>query len=651
VELEQLPEIQKIIHIGKANGEITYDEINDILPEKLTNSDKIDDVFILLNQYGIEIVEEYEKKQVGRRGDTSSSVVPGNFGSLGEQKVPKALVAELKAQGYEIKLPENKGSLTIQDLAMQMLTRGYDLDALQLLLQKPEFRPTTAKKKKSTGSTGASAADDPIRLYLKEIGKISLISGDKEVELARRIEGGENIIEDAVLRSSLLRSAFIKAYNRVDKGTLRITDIARASKTYYISINEQKELREKFLREIKPVIDYDKQIASLKAKLKRYTHKSKKHQEVWAQILKLEGLAAEHVIRVGVSQKELQKHVNKIKSMVFRIKEIKRHFLKLKERYGHDVKGIKAFNRYIERNEDLHIVERELGCTVEDVKNIIKDIRNNERKLRRMEQEAGSPTLIILLWGEKISRGQREIDAAKKELINANLRLVVSIAKRFANRGMHFFDLIQEGNIGLMRAVEKFEYRKGYKFSTYATWWIRQAITRALSEQARTIRIPSHMIEQINKVNREARIFLQETGREPSDDEIAERLGWPVVKVKQVKSVAKDPVSLETPVGEDEDSELGDFVEDKKAPSPLQSTAQSILAEQLKQVLATLPAREQKVIRMRFGLDDGYTHTLEEVGYVFKVTRERIRQIEAKALRRLRAPTRMRKLRDFLDQH
>ncbi|MBV6493122.1 MAG: RNA polymerase sigma factor RpoD [Turneriella sp.] len=651
MDLEQLPEIQKIIHIGKANGEITYDEINDILPEKLTNSDKIDDVFILLNQYGIEIVEEYEKKQVGRRGDTSSVIVPGNFGSLGEQKVSKALVSELKSQGYEIKQPEGKNVLTIQDLAMQMLNRGYDLDPLQLLLQKPEFRPTIPKKRKTAGTAGTSAADDPIRLYLKEIGKISLISGDKEVELARRIEGGENIMEDAVLRSSLLRSAFIKAYNRVDKGTLRITDIARASKTYYISTSEQKDLREKFLKEIKPVIDYDKQIASLKAKLKRYTHKSKKHQEVWAQILKLEGLASEHVIRVGVSQKELQKHVNKIKSMVFRIKEIKRHFLKLKERYGHDVKGIKAFNRYIERNEDLHVVERELGCTVEDVKNLIKDIRNNERKLRRMEQEAGSPTLIILLWGEKIGRGSREIDSAKKELINANLRLVVSIAKRFANRGMHFFDLIQEGNIGLMRAVEKFEYRKGYKFSTYATWWIRQAITRALSEQARTIRIPSHMIEQINKVNREARIFLQETGREPSDDEIGERLGWPVAKVKQVKSVAKDPVSLETPVGEDEDSELGDFVEDKKAPSPLQATAQSILAEQLKHVLATLPAREQKVIRMRFGLDDGYTHTLEEVGYVFKVTRERIRQIEAKALRRLRAPTRMRRLRDFLDQH
>ena len=195
------------------------------------------------------------------------------------------------------------------------------------------------------------------------------------------------------------------------------------------------------------------------------------------------------MMNIGISQKELIKHVNKIKSMVFRIKEIKRHFLRLKEKYGHDIKGIKAFNRYIERNEELDMVEKEMGCTIEEIKNIIKDIRNNERKLRRMEQEAGSPTLIILAWGEKINRGQREIETAKKELINANLRLVVSIAKRFANRGMHFFDLIQEGNIGLMRAVEKFEYKKGYKFSTYATWWIRQAITRAISEQARTIRI------------------------------------------------------------------------------------------------------------------------------------------------------------------
>jgi RNA polymerase primary sigma factor len=648
VELEQLPEIQKIVNIGKANGEVTYDEINDILPEKLINSDKIDDVFILLNQYGIEIVEEYDKKSLKQPGAPGAEAKPGMSTILGEKKVPKVLYEKLKTLGYELSDEEVK-NITVQDLAILMMKKGYSLDILTQLLNKPEFRPDLKPKKKSSGTAGAEP-DDPMRLYLKEIGKISLISSDKEVELAKRIEAGENIIEEAVQRSSLLRNSFLRYFSKVSNKTMRITDICRASKTYYISQTEQAELRELFLKEMAPVIDFDKKIQNLKSKLKRYTHKSKKHQEIWAEILKLEDLASNHVLRIGISQKELLKHVNKIKSMVFRIKEIKRHFLRLKEKYGYDVKAIKGYNRFIEKNEDLDIVEKDLGCSIEDVKDIIKDIRNNERKLRRMEQEAGSPTLIILSWGEKISRGQREIEMAKKELINANLRLVVSIAKRFANRGMHFYDLIQEGNIGLMRAVEKFEYKKGYKFSTYATWWIRQAITRAISEQARTIRIPSHMIEQINKVNREIRIFLQETGREPTDDEIAERLGWPAVKVKQVKNVAKDPVSLETPVGEDEDSELGDFIEDKKAESPMAATAQSILAEQIQQVLATLPAREQKVIRMRFGLDDGYTHTLEEVGYVFKVTRERIRQIEAKALRRLRAPTRMRKLKDFLDQ-
>jgi len=645
VELEQLPEIQKIINIGKSNGEITYDEINDILPEKLINSDKIDDVFILLNQYGIEIVEEYDKKALSEKSEKQTTNYSVQVSILGEQKVPKALITQLTELGYEVKLPESK-VFTVQDLAIQLMNNGYELEILSQLLSNPKLRPAMPKKKTAAS---VSEADDPMKLYLKEIGKISLISGDKEVELAKRIEKGEIIIEEAVLKSSLLRQSFIRYYNKIEKRHIRITEICRASKTYYIPQSEQELLRENFLKEMKPVIDIDKEILQLKSKLKRYTHKSKKHQEIWAEILKLEDKSSKHVLKVGISQKELIKHVNKIKSMVFRIKEIKRHFLRLKEKYGRDVKAIKAYNRHIEKNEDLDVVEKEMDCTIEDVKNIIKDIRNNERKLRRMEQEAGSPTLIILSWGEKIARGQREIETAKKELINANLRLVVSIAKRFANRGMHFYDLIQEGNIGLMKAVEKFEYRKGYKFSTYATWWIRQAITRSISEQARTIRIPSHMIEQINKVNREIRLFLQETGREPNDDEIAERLGWPPAKVKQVKNVAKDPVSLETPIGEDEDSELGDFIEDKKAESPMAATAQSILAEQIQQVLATLPAREQKVIRMRFGLDDGYTHTLEEVGYVFKVTRERIRQIEAKALRRLRAPTRMRKLKDFLD--
>ncbi|MBW7858216.1 MAG: RNA polymerase sigma factor RpoD, partial [Leptonema sp. (in: Bacteria)] len=275
--------------------------------------------------------------------------------------------------------------------------------------------------------------------------------------------------------------------------------------------------------------------------------------------------------------------------------------------------------------------------------------RNNERKLRRMEQDAGCTIQEILQWGEAITKGEREIAQAKRELIKSNLRLVVSIAKKYANRGMQFFDLIQEGNIGLIKAVDKFEYRKGFKFSTYATWWIRQAITRAISDQARTIRVPVHMIEQINKVTRESRMYMQEFGHEPSVEELAERLGWPIQRVKAVKSVAKEPISLEVPVGSEEDSELGDFIEDKVVESPLNQTANKLLADQIRSVLNTLPAREQKVLKMRFGLEDGYTHTLEEVGYVFQVTRERIRQIEAKALRRLRHPSRSKKLKDYLD--
>ncbi|MFA5517905.1 MAG: RNA polymerase sigma factor RpoD, partial [Spirochaetota bacterium] len=356
------------------------------------------------------------------------------------------------------------------------------------------------------------------------------------------------------------------------------------------------------------------------------------------------------VEELEISEDEISKISNKIQSMVKRIDETNKFFSEIEERYNKDIKELKHYARKVEKDEDIEQIIDELNISnKEELLDIVKDVRNNERKIRRIEQEAGAEADEIMRWGQQTGQGQRKIQRAKKELINANLRLVVSIAKKYANRGMHFFDLIQEGNIGLIKAVDKFEYRKGYKFSTYATWWIRQAITRAISDQARTIRVPVHMIEQINKVMRETRLFQQEFGREPNPEELADRLGWPVAKVKAVKNVAREPISLETPVGEEEDSLLGDFIEDKEVDSPANTAAQRLLNEQINTVLNTLPAREQKVIRMRFGLDDGYSHTLEEVGYVFKVTRERIRQIEAKALRRLRHPTRARKLKDYLD--
>ena len=590
--MEDLPEIQKIISIGKANGEITYDEINEYLPEKIVNSERIEDVFTLLNQLGIEVVEEYSKKALEDAGTVMDN---GNLATAAPAK--KARVA-------------------------------------------------TRKKKESSSSTNS---DDPIRLYLKEIGRVSLISGDKEVFLAKRIENGENIIEETILKSSLLRANFTKLTPKIKAKKLKISDVVRVNKAYYLSASELEKLEKNFYEQMEIVTQEEKKLYEANNKLRKYVEGSKKWREYKVKVDESLAIIDAGIRKVGVSQKEIQRISQKIKSMVFRIKEIQRHFLMIKARYGRDIKEIKAYNRFIEKNENMDVIETDMNCTIEEVRDVIKDIRNNERKLRRMEQEAGSPINEILHWGDALNKGEREISQAKKELIKANLRLVVSIAKRYANRGMHFFDLIQEGNIGLIKAVDKFEYKKGYKFSTYATWWIRQAITRAISDQARTIRVPVHMIEQINKVVRETRLFLQETGREPTNDEIAERLGWPVQRVKAVKNVAREPISLEVPVGSEEDSELGDFIPDNEVESPVNATAHRLLSEQIRSVLNTLPAREQKVLRMRFGLDDGYSHTLEEVGYVFQVTRERIRQIEAKALRRLRHPSRSRKLKDYID--
>ena len=484
-------------------------------------------------------------------------------------------------------------------------------------------------------------------MYLREIGKENLLNAEQEVELSKKMEDGEHVIKEVIKNSGMIIPEFFviaqKAFSKIDP-----SDSGRPRKEINEEMAERKRLRNAYGEHLKPIIPDLKQYVLLKRQIydadpTNFLFEDKTllgHRNKILPVLQNIDIQIEEIERFSDKFIEVTKKIND-----YRLKQER----KAKELRISDYSNLRSLGRKVALKSERAKLEQELGLSADEIREIYTQIQKIDRKIKRIEYEFENSIAEILDMAKEIEQGRIMMSQAKNRLINANLRLVVSIAKKYTNRGMQFFDLVQEGNIGLIKAVEKFEYTKGFKFSTYATWWIRQAITRSISDQGRTIRIPVHMIEQINKVMRESRQLMQRLGREPTDEEIAEQLGWPAARVKQVRSVAREPISLETPIGEEEDSLLGDFIEDKDIENPASVTSQTLLREQVHTVLSTLPPREQEVLKMRFGLDDGYSLTLEEVGLYFNVTRERIRQIEAKALRRLRHPRRSNGLRDYID--